>query len=530
MPSSKEHRKLTKDLPPGPLNATDVANHLPRLLNLVTEKDADGPLRMRRLRSLVENGLILHEDFAGRQSAAYILSTLQRALNLKHSWFINYRSSEQKNYLLKAIEKESNPLRPQHAYRRVEEINERRVDRQWYHDHYPDLSVCDYPSEEIPHLVEFHTQHHDYLKEKANAIFAPEMFTDTCILHPGSLCRCRREDHRDRREKGITLNWSGPVCNPWCAGSAKRGHAHKSIPSFNWFIMEARMFDFVMVEASDHQPPSHVVDELKDTHRVFYAYFGPEDEGFPVQRRRLHFGAIKHDRLVWLGSPGEDQTESFLQLFRSSALLDARVYAMDDDNGQRLFQNNLVKSHKYPVKHADLAYTDYELFSQHQRDHKQQYHNLAIKHYADSSDPYEERPFVVDVTSDPQVRPRMGTYIPSMVNSTRIISISADFSKADYHYTMKDLSFAMGWPEYKDVLFDQEFNRLGSNIDLNSMSIDGACGVLGQCWHLGSEESWFLYMATHMIRRELVETIFPPLVDSSIEELDPDNEENQDVQ
>ena len=95
----------------------------------------DGDLYQNRLISLFENGVALHGDFDGRQSAAMIFKSLESEtarpeFNMK-PWFVNYRSSDNDPMIQKQIMSENNPLRPMHFCKSVEDVHMRFCDTQW---------------------------------------------------------------------------------------------------------------------------------------------------------------------------------------------------------------------------------------------------------------------------------------------------------------------------------------------------------------------------------------------------------------
>eukprot|EP00959_Pyramimonas_sp_CCMP1952_P291940 6105822-Pyramimonas_sp.AAC.1 len=85
------------------------------------------------------------------------------------------------------------------------------------------------------------------------------------------------------------------------------------------------------MEQSHRYPPILFEEALKDTHKIVYSKFGPNNLGWPVARLRFRAAAIRLDKLAWVGPMHKnDVTDDFLRIFHQQVTTKASIFAKID--------------------------------------------------------------------------------------------------------------------------------------------------------------------------------------------------------
>ena len=241
-----------------------------------------------------------------------------------------------------------------------------------------------------------------------------------CALHPGESCPVvvPPADLPFLGGTAVDMNWSGPVCLPWCGHGKRSGMADMSIESFNVYKSCLRMQDY-HVKAVENAPGFPFSSWLADTTPDDCAFkgkktnFGPTDIGWPVLRHRLQGIAYSDPFFAWCGPDAETVTADFLSIFGS-------VVGMDAPSLQGLDS----KEHRLQC-YADLAkYRGIRGF--------EELGDLAIflpvckkKHYKMYQKLAVDGPICVDLSTNPTARPgRSGKVFPTITRSTQLAKVS----------------------------------------------------------------------------------------------------------
>lgn len=132
--------------------------------------------------------------------------------------------------------------------------------------------------------------------------------------------------------------------------------------------------------------------------------------------------------------------------------------------------------------------------------------------------------YVGDLAQDPEKRPRTTTCLPAMSRGSMMLSLSS--GSEPRIFTPRELAFAHGWPSL-DFSGCREYKYLLSE-KFESLPYTKACEVLGNGVHLPCMTAWFMFVASHTIRRESLLYLAPPLQMSdvgSIVEVDVEEDE-----
>eukprot|EP00959_Pyramimonas_sp_CCMP1952_P416363 8723014-Pyramimonas_sp.AAC.1 len=138
----------------------------------------------------------------------------------------------------------------------------------------------------------------------------------------------------------------GNFCSSPCIGFSPRGHGagdgHESNRAFNAWLVERRALadqgveDFFFHENAATFPSNRKIHgPLQSSHFVWSVKFGPENQGWPTNRRRtLTFGFNK-DTMQWHGPRSMDEVaEEFNQLMGNTICsVSADVFLVDTAEG-----------------------------------------------------------------------------------------------------------------------------------------------------------------------------------------------------
>ena len=255
--------------------------------------------RKSRCLSLLENGLVMHPDFCGRQGFEVALSLLQAEFvdqGLPGGWLINWRASEPCEASRQAIL--FGRTKPEHCYRTVAAIHLSPDDEKFMNDNRPkpDASKEDW--------LAFNLLSSEYITKNSATIYRNGQTSSNCTLHPNAHCPVRWEDSRDDSERALSVGMGGPHCLPWSKAGEQLGLAHPEMEHYNVFIGEqaSGQFDFSLCEEAATMPADHYAKPMRPKYHVIFVRFGDEDLGVPILRFRF-FGA---------GSPINFQREPML--------------------------------------------------------------------------------------------------------------------------------------------------------------------------------------------------------------------------
>jgi hypothetical protein len=271
-----------------------------RLVRAIFGPHVPGGFRRKsRCLSLLENGLVMHPDFCGRQGFEVGLSILQAELvdhGLPGGWLINWRASEPCLASREAIM--FGRTKPEHCYPTVAAIHLSPDDVQFMDENRPkpDASKEDW--------LAFNLKTSEYITKNSATIYRDGQTSSNCTLHPNAFCPVRWEDSRDDPDRALSMGMGGPHCLPWSRAGEKLGLAHPDLEHYNVFIGEhaSGQFDFSLCEEAATMPSDHYAKPMRPLYNVIFVRFGDEDLGVPNLRYRF-FGA---------GSPNNFQREPLL--------------------------------------------------------------------------------------------------------------------------------------------------------------------------------------------------------------------------
>ena len=243
--------------------------------------------RKSRCLSLLENGLVIHPDFCGRQGFEVGLSILQAELidhGLPGGWLINWRASEPCQASREAIM--FGKAKPEHCYPTVAAIHFSPDDVTFMDKNRPAPGA---PKEK---WLAFNQLTSEYITANSKNMFRDGQTSSNCTLHPNAFCPVRWEDSRDDSERALSAGMGGPHCLPWSRAGDRLGLAHPDLEHYNIFIGEhaSGQFDFSLCEEAATMPPDHYAKPMRPLYNVIFVRFGDEDLGVPSLRYRF-FGA-----------------------------------------------------------------------------------------------------------------------------------------------------------------------------------------------------------------------------------------------
>eukprot|EP00971_Amphidinium_carterae_P241085 4786421-Amphidinium_carterae.1 len=153
-----------------------------------------------------------------------------------------------------------------------------------------------------------------------------------CVLHKG-MCPV---DIPVEYAKRWSMNAAGVQCTPWSAFGSKDGVSSEHMLPFHCWLQRClqKQLTFIVVENSPLFPVKLLTRKLESDYVCRYLVFGPEDMGFPVQRRRLVFFAVRKSHFTWVGPSQDEIARNFMQIFQRKAVLTADDLITDTDKNQ----------------------------------------------------------------------------------------------------------------------------------------------------------------------------------------------------
>ena len=148
---------------PGP-STLDGLRRLSEVLVKRVFKGPEGELRQRRAFALLEPGVVINEDFAGRQGAAIAVHTAMidmQIFGLETEGAVIWRSTEKSPGKRRRLE--SGNLKPIHSYENVKDVMLSAADLEFIAKTRPDPAA--YPALCHPLAVKERIVYHDQLKK-----------------------------------------------------------------------------------------------------------------------------------------------------------------------------------------------------------------------------------------------------------------------------------------------------------------------------------------------------------------------------
>lgn len=217
--------------------------------------------------------------------------------------------------------------------------------------------------------------------------------------------------------------------------------------------------------------------------------------GWSVRRRRSWRTAINQDTLLWLGPRDRGGIQKhFESFFRRTVEVDADVFLATASSTleEKNFRAELAKGQGnfapeggcLPVQ-ACMTPAAFKRLAAHQ----QKYAEMAQKPAC----------FVADLSRNCDSRSRCGSILPAACASSVFFSLTKD-----RFFTPSDMLIAHGWP----VNSESEFADL-MPFDRSKLSTCQERMLLGNSMHLAQVGAVFLYVTSHVLRREVAMAMCP---------------------
>jgi hypothetical protein len=507
-------------LPPGPADADEFGEwplHLAQTFfrNLVGESDCQGELRLYRTLRLLENGLVLHTDYSGKQCPEvtlrlWALGVLQHMQKVDHpalakldasSWpcVVSWRACDISRLSQKVIcEGRHKPL---HYF---EDVASRLPDD--VREHLDGLRP-DPKADVAVRQAAFETMS-AYLDTVKETVFTREAKAP-CKIHPDCLCPLNWKDPQmPAGKRPLTMNLSGPVCLPWSQLGKEEGMAHMATEAWLIWIkdLEQQMFDFSFLENSKKMPVNLFGDGVGKHCAVISVVHGPEVMGWPVNRSRLLASGLRRETLVWLGPlDGEAIGQHFQEFVRRRAVVDASIFAGTDSEDhveqERRFRGEAARLEGDAALHSDLV--DY-FSTAASKTRALEY----MKVVSDRAGPLSDA-VVIDMSQDPTKRCRASPWLMTLARSSDMVLLRDSNDKKGYFFTPSEIAFSQGWPLQSRPTSKKYMECCSYPLD--TLPHAQQRSLQGNGMHLTALASFMAYIFAHTIQRDVVAEYLPPL-------------------
>jgi hypothetical protein len=501
-------------LPIGPINRTQLARMPDRLAKAIW-KGPGGYLRQGRALALAEGGFVNHVDFQGRQGWEQGLALMEACFarhGVASGWIVNFRGSEKVDVVRKCAEEGG--LQAEHSYKFAEDVHLRDCDvkflrdgehqivedlRLWKERH-PAATLNECIARRLKLKEQFFEEWSLYIERHSESIYASDRFSSSCKLHPDMHCPARWEDTRASTERALTLGSMSPHCQPWCRGGGMLGKSHDGMVPLAVTLGEHAYgcFGLSTMENSGDMPPEVYVGPMRQRHRALWIKSGDNSLGIPLHRYRFFGAGANYEWLVWVGPDGEDQTVPFLQFFERHCVLECDVFANIDtkaniEKTRQAYGRGRLFTDDIPNKAVLSASAGAHLYD---------YMMLAAQGKKRGGMCGAS---AADVSQCAIKRNRSGPSLCSLRRSSQLVSLTNVEGHANHFFTPNELSFAHGWPtleecpsRYQDVL----------NYDAPSLlSHAQQRSLLGLGLSLNMVQAWYLYLFSHLVRRDYIEGV-----------------------
>lgn len=477
---------------PGPRTLDDLLDWPAFLDNLAFEQDGgDGPVRRARLQALLQPGLVSHTDCSGKMTPETVLCIMGMKHQLPPGWLANFRCCDVDSLCQKVCQN-SGHLTPMHMFSSLAG----RLPTKWQRElaklrprENSGVGQTEVALDKMRHLMQQHSKD----------MFGDQM-AGNCLMHPGRLCRVRwRDPDVPETQRPLTSSMAGTPCLPWTPHGSRKGRSHPDIEVFDLWLQEGieGNYDLLWLENSELFEKELFERRLPKRYITRCLTFGPQHIGQPNRRDRTFMVAINLDTLCWVGPNSDELVSSLFQkMFGCSVQLEGDVFAKADTlaNVQGL-RADLAKQRGCFCSAEQLGRLSARALLC--GGDQSRYDGYAAMHsrvgFGGS--------MIADVSQDPEARPRVGAWIPSITKQTCVVSLTAD-----HVYTPNEVDAIMGWP----TLEGTRAHRLYSSaigFDFGIITRGQRMALAGNSMHCAALYSWFLFVFSHLVRRATVEAL-----------------------
>eukprot|EP00971_Amphidinium_carterae_P080550 1593769-Amphidinium_carterae.4 len=326
----------------------------------------------------------------------------------------------------------------------------------------------------------------------------------------------------------LTFACAGAMCTPWSSFGSHDGLSSQHTESFQLCMADlvASDFDVITIENSPNMPVSLLMNKFGvSRYHCLWHFVGPEDIGWPSQRRRLWFTAIRRESLLWTGPTDPDGVAAeFKNMFGCSACVDGSVFLLGTDevrqeesviradlrNKQRKSPQTLAQR-KSPVRIARATCQRQPetepaglLAGEETADLLPPGQSACLQRakFISTNDPtwHSVTTCFCDISQNPDQRRRMSASIPTLMSSTCLWE-----AKRDVFVTNTELDISQGYPLHSGWSADcyGRCVRLpASCFASNTASRRKHSELLGNGMHLAVVGAWHLFLFAHLQRKD----------------------------
>jgi hypothetical protein len=495
-------------LPKGPSTIAELASWPTGMVHRFF-KMLGGGVRRQRVGALLENGFVVHSDCSGKLSPEATLLMLGESLalnglHLPVGWLVLWRACDSSPYPQEVIK--NSVHRPKHLFDGL--LGKLPL------QHRQALSQLRPPKDASKEIKEAaFKKMNQYMETHARLLYGRHMKGTNCLLHPNSECKLAWEDPVGipAALRPLTAAIAGTPCRPFCLlGGDPQTLAHPDMEAWYLWINEVKHqdFDFIFLENSEHFMLKLFVDSLPSQYLVKYAIFGSQDQGWPVRRLRTYIVAVNMNTLVWTGAGAAHVVSEFLSYFGASVVVEGDIFGGLDTSsaGQERVRDMARNRGMYPTDEQVKELLWWKLLPPGQS----KTYAAALTVHASGSRTGLGGSFNVDL-SQSEERIRCGPWIPTLARSTIMCCLNKR-----HLYTPDEIDFSMGWPSicsdgnkvYSDLL------RLDAAYETTSAYARKS--LTGNGMQLQQVMGWFLYVAGHTVRKDVLERLRLPLLSAKV--------------
>jgi hypothetical protein len=472
---------------------------------------------------------VLHTDFSGKRSAEATLLMQGEAMkflgmNVPDKWLTLWRACDNDRVCQDIVLKSK--MQPRHMFHSLERrVPERfRIALNKIRPAPLECAKKSVPQFEIEMLAKKYKEMGAYISDNQDDMFGWDHVSDCCLLHPGKACRLHwdgvgaapdaNSDDDEPLWKALTSCIAGPMCTPWTHFGAEMRLADPATESWIMWVSEIEKiaYDLTTMENSsmfDIKLFEDAFDQQK--FKVIGVVTGPEDvSGFPCMRTRYFGTAINQENLVWVGPPTpEEIREEYYKQFGCKVLLDADCFAGIDDAVSMQDYHKHLSSKRGVYQSGDKPLNIRHLLAPHQKAHYDEYRAQCA---SGQKRGYLSGAFVCDLSQNCSLRNRSGPWFPAFAKSTTLASLSTERDEANhaggYIFTPNELNFSQGWPTC-DFVVNRKY--MACMDDLSKLPYSQQADLMGNGIHLPTLSSWLLFVASNLVRRDVLSAMPPTL-------------------
>lgn len=463
-----------------------------------------GGLRMHRMRSLLEAGLIVHSDFSGKCSPEAALELLEEGMLQNHmplpeSWLVLWSACDSSRTCQKVI---SNlPRRPIHLFDsmlgKLPKNHQAAIER-----------MRPQKDDDQQTRANAYTRMLPYLESHAADLYIGHKQSANCCFHPGRSCPLRWADPAgiSEHERPLTLGVAGPPCRPFSTLGTRSTDSHTDMEAIALWRAEMAFadFDIVIAENAEQTNKRYFMDHMPEKYLHKFAIFGSPDLGWPARRCRFWCVSINQQSLVWIGPTEKDVTRHFLRYFGATVELDGDVFCGLDNPSVHAQAVMTMARHRgvYLSSETEALQQDWTRYLP----YGQMTVHAACRAMAERGSKVGLSGALTADLSQSVDRLRCGPWLCTLARSTLMCSVSRN-----HLFSPDELDFSMGWPTILNVHNECYARRLGLITTFRGVTAAERRSLAGNGHALPQFMSWFLYISSHCVRRCYVEQLRPPL-------------------